>query len=60
MKAFSALATFLSTHPWVTLVVAIASEVMATSALKAADGFRHWLPLPRQRLSRLVEGAEAW
>jgi small multidrug resistance pump len=44
MKAFSALAAFLSTHPWVTLVVAIVCEVMATSALKAADGFRHLVP----------------
>ncbi len=30
--------------PWLYLAIAIISEVLATSALKAADGFTRWLP----------------
>ena len=30
--------------PYVFLAIAIVSEVIATSALKAADGFTQWLP----------------
>ncbi|MHB1513467.1 MAG: DMT family transporter [Acidiferrobacter sp.] len=30
--------------PWLYLAIAIISEVVATSALKAADGFTQWLP----------------
>jgi len=30
--------------PWLYLVIAIVSEVAATSALKAADGFTRWAP----------------
>lgn len=29
---------------WLTLVLAILAEVIATSALKASDGFSQWLP----------------
>jgi small multidrug resistance pump len=29
---------------WLYLAIAIAAEVVATSALKAADGFTRWLP----------------
>lgn len=29
---------------WIFLIIAIVSEVIATSALKAADGFTQWLP----------------
>ncbi len=29
---------------WLFLLAAIVSEVAATSALKASDGFSHWLP----------------
>jgi small multidrug resistance pump len=29
---------------WLYLSIAIVSEVVATSALKAAEGFTHWLP----------------
>jgi small multidrug resistance pump len=30
--------------PWLYLTIAILSEVIATSALKAADGFTRWFP----------------
>ncbi|MDQ1081549.1 multidrug efflux SMR transporter [Pseudoroseomonas cervicalis] len=32
------------THPWVILACAIVAEVIATSALKASDGFTRLLP----------------
>lgn len=31
-------------QPWIYLGVAIVAEVMATSALKASEGFTQWLP----------------
>ncbi|GAB4398691.1 MAG: SMR family transporter [Rhodoferax sp.] len=34
----------LAQHPWLTLAIAIVTEVMATSALKASDGFTRLLP----------------
>ena len=32
------------TMQWIYLAIAIVSEVIATSSLKAAEGFTHWVP----------------